>query len=76
MVHDQIDHTVQLQQVFILIDLHSHFLPGFLLLEEISFGVNDRVQHAEGLLRADGQAVVAAVEVVFWIVLKSWLNIR
>ena len=46
-----------------------HLVPGFLLLEEISFGVDDGVEHAEGLLRADGHAAVAAVQLILTVVL-------
>ena len=54
---------------YLLFFPHPHSVPGFLLLEEISFGVDDGVEHAEGLLRADGHAAVAAVQLVLAVVL-------
>ena len=56
---------------FLPIYLLTLILPGFLLLEEISFGVDDRVEHAECLLRADGDAAVAAVVLLLGVVLNS-----
>ena len=50
---------------------YPHFVPWFLLLEEISFGVDDGVEHAEGLLRADGHAAVAAVQLILAVVLSK-----
>ena len=56
---------------YLSIYLLTLILPGFLFLEEISFGVDDRVEHAECLLRADGDAAVAAVVLLLGVVLNS-----
>ena len=64
--------SVCLSPLILPIYLLTLILPGFLLLEEISFGVDDGVEHAEGLLRADGHAAVAAaVQILLGVVLKS-----